>query len=136
MKKSLIFQIGMKALLPLLIAGSVVIFWRGHQLPGGGFIGGLVAGATLAAHAFCYGFAATLRLIRIHPLSFVILGLLIALLSGTLGFLAERQPFMGLWLEMPWVGSIGTPVLFDLGVYLLVVGFVLVFITETLKEDS
>lgn len=136
MKKSLIFQIGMKALLPLLIAGSFLIFWRGHQLPGGGFIGGLVAGATLAAHAFCYGFSATLRLIRIHPLSFVVLGLLIALLSGALGFLAERQPFMGLWLEMPWVGSIGTPVLFDLGVYLLVVGFVLVFITETLKEDS
>ncbi len=136
MKKSLIFQIGMKALLPLLLMGSFLIFWRGHQLPGGGFIGGLVAGATLAACAFSYGVQPTLHLIRIRPLSFVVLGLLCALLSGLLGFLAGVQPFTGLWVSAPVIEALGTPILFDLGVYLLVIGFVLVFISETLQEDS
>lgn len=136
MKKSVIFQVGMKILLPLLLLGSALIFWRGHQLPGGGFIGGLVAGAALAAYAFCHGVQATMRLIRFHPLSFVVSGLFFALLSGVTSFFLGKQPFTGLWVSVPIVGALGTPILFDLGVYLLVLGFVLVFITETLREDS
>lgn len=136
MKKSLLFQIGMKALLPILLIGSVIIFWRGHQLPGGGFIGGLVAGAALATHSFCFGFQATLRLVRLHPFTFVALGLLCALISGVLSLFFYSDPFKGVWISVPLIGSLGTPVLFDLGVYLLVIGFVIVFITQTLREDS
>ena len=136
MKKSLIFQIGVKGLLPLLLLISVIIFWRGHQLPGGGFIGGLVGGASLAAHAYAYGASATLCLIRIHPLTLVASGLVAALLSGIIGLFLGAGPFKGLWVSVPLLGVLGTPVLFDLGVYLLVVGFVLVFITQTSEEKS
>lgn len=136
MKKSIIFHIGMKTILPVLVIGSFVIFWRGHQLPGGGFIGGLLAGAALATHAFCFGVQATLRLILIHPLSFIFLGLFLALLSGILSFSIGEQPFTGLWVSVPLISSLGTPILFDLGVYLLVIGFVIVFITQILQEDS
>lgn len=130
MKKSLIFQIGMKSILPILLLISVIIFWRGHQLPGGGFIGGLVGGASLATYAYAYGVESTLRLIRIHPLTFVVSGLFFALISGVIGLFFGESPFQGLW-----AGAFGTPVLFDLGVYLLVIGFVLVFITQTLEEE-
>lgn len=136
MKKSLIFQIGMKVLLPVLLLCSFIIFWRGHHLPGGGFIGGLVAGATLATYAFCFGAQAMLKIVRFQPLTFVFLGLGCALLSGLLSFSKGLEPFVGLWTSLPLIGSIGTPVMFDLGVYLLVVGFVLVFVSETLLEDA
>ena len=136
MKKSLLFQIGMKPLLPILLIGSAIIFWRGHQLPGGGFIGGLVAGATLATHAFAFGAQETLRLVRMQPLSFIAWGLFCALLSGVLGFVVGAEAFTGLWISVPVIGSLGTPVLFDFGVYLLVIGFVLVFITEILQEEA
>ncbi len=135
MRSSLIFQIGMKVLTPILLIGSFLIFWRGHQLPGGGFIGGLVAGATLAAYSFCYGAEATLQLIRIKPLSFVFAGLFCALISGALSILAGVQPFEGLWVSVPLLEKLGTPQLFDLGVYLLVMGLAIVFITEILRED-
>lgn len=135
MRSSIIFQIGMKILTPLLLLGSLVIFWRGHQLPGGGFIGGLVAGAALATHAFCYGADTTLKLIRLHPLTFIFVGLFFGLTSGVLSVLAGQQPFQGLWVPAPVVGMLGTPQLFDLGVYVLVMGLVAVFITETLRED-
>ncbi len=136
MKKSIIFQIGMKTILPVLLIGSFVVFWRGHQLPGGGFMGGLLAGAGLATHAFCFGVQTTLRVIRIHPLSFIFVGLFFALLSGILSSFTGNQPFTGLWTSVPLIGSLGTPILFDLGVYLLVIGFVVVFITQILQEDS
>lgn len=135
MKKSLIFQVGMKVLLPLLLFGSAILFWRGHQLPGGGFIGGLVAGATFGAHAFCYGIQSTLRLIRIPPFAFVALGLFCALMSGLMSLALGGQAFTGLWTSMPLLGHVGTPLLFDFGVYLLVIGFVLVFVIESLRED-
>jgi multicomponent Na+:H+ antiporter subunit B len=136
MKKSIIFQIGMKTILPVLLMGSFLIFWRGHHLPGGGFIGGLLAGAVLATHSFCFGVQKTLRTIRIHPLSFIFIGLFFALLSGVLSFIVGDLPFTGLWTSIPLIGSLGTPILFDLGVYLLVIGFVVVFITQVLQEDS
>ncbi|AGH94387.1 MnhB domain-containing protein [Pseudobdellovibrio exovorus] len=136
MRPSIIFQIGMKILTPVLLVGSVIIFWRGHQLPGGGFIGGLVAGATFATHAFCYGVDSTLRLIRLHPLSFVFIGLFLALISGVISLLVGAQVFQGQWVTVPVIGMLGTPQIFDLGVYLLVAGLVAVFISEILKEDT
>ncbi len=136
MKNSLIFQVGMKVLLPILLLCSFLIFWRGHQLPGGGFIGGLVAGAALATYAFCFGADVMLKFVRLQPLTYVFAGLTCALLSGLLSFSQGLEPFVGLWTSAPLIGSIGTPVMFDLGVYLLVIGFVLVFVSETLKGEA
>lgn len=135
MKSSAIFQIGMKLLTPVLLLGSVIIFWRGHQLPGGGFIGGLVAGATLATHAFCFGADATLRMIRVQPLTLVFSGLFCALISGVISVLVGKVPFEGVWVSAPIFEKLGTPQLFDLGVYLLVMGLVVVFVTGLLRED-
>ncbi len=136
MKSSLIFKTGMKILTPLLLIGSLIIFWRGHQLPGGGFIGGLVAGAALAAYSFCYGKNAVLMLIRIHPLGLMFIGLACAVVSGFIGIFAQTEPFKGLWIEVAWIGKLGTPLLFDLGVYLLVAGFVATLTTKALQTEE
>ena len=136
MRKSLILRTGLKVILPLMLVGSAVVFWRGHQMPGGGFIGGLLAGAGLAVHTFAFGRSSTLQMIRIQPLSFVVVGLSFSLLSGVLALFVVRQPLTSLWLTIPFLEKVGTPILFDLGVYFVVFGFVMVFITETVREES
>jgi multicomponent Na+:H+ antiporter subunit B len=143
MKSSLIFQVGMKILTPVLLLGSWILFWRGHHLPGGGFIGGLVAGATLTMHAYCFGVQRTLKSVRAEPLSFVFGGLFCALISGLSSLLrnvyrgdSELSPFSGLWWEVPILETLGTPMLFDFGVYLLVIGFVLIFTVGTLEQEE
>ncbi len=76
-------------------------------------------------------------MLRVEPLRLVATGLLIALVSGLLPLLAG-QPFLSaLWssLPAPVIGHAGTPLLFDLGVYLLVAGIALLIIF-TLMEES
>ncbi len=136
MKRSLIVQVGLRAVLPALLLGSFLVFWRGHNLPGGGFIAGLVAGAAFALYGFYNGAESLLSLVRIRPLTYVALGLFLALISGLVGAFAAGAPFKGVWAHLPILGPIGTPLIFDFGVYLLVTGFVLVFIVGTLQEEK
>ncbi|HLW40594.1 MAG TPA: MnhB domain-containing protein, partial [Brumimicrobium sp.] len=65
--RSLILNTVSKILLPLLILFSVFVLLRGHNLPGGGFVGGLVASIAFILHAFANGLIETKKLIRIHP---------------------------------------------------------------------
>jgi multicomponent Na+:H+ antiporter subunit B len=124
---SLILQVGGRLLLPLSLAFSIWLLLRGHNEPGGGFVGGLVAAAGVAVHSLPRGRRSMARLLRIRPISIAATGLLLAVLSG----------LPALWLQAPflthqWVDAagfaLGTPVLFDCGVYLAVAGSVLAFL--------
>ena len=135
---SLILRTATRLILPLALLLSVFLLARGHNAPGGGFIGGLVAAAAFALYAMGSGVPAARRLLRIDPHPLIGAGLLLALSSGALA-LAAGRPFMtGLWTEVtiPGLGTlkVGTPLAFDLGVYLLVVG-VMLMILLTLAED-
>ena len=80
--------------------------------------------------------AALRKLLPLEPRLLVGLGLLLALSSGLISMLAG-QPFMtGLWLktQIPVIGKLGTPLLFDMGVYFLITG-VMLWILLTLAED-
>ncbi len=136
---SLILQTAARYLLLLLLMFSIFLFARGHNEPGGGFVAGLVAAAGFALYAFAYGPAATRLVLRIEPRMLIGLGLLTALASGLLG-LAGGKPFLtGEWgyLTLPGLGKIeiGTPVLFDLGVYLAVWGVTLTIIFALAEEE-
>lgn len=136
---SLILQTAARYLLLLLLMFSIFLFARGHNEPGGGFVAGLVAAAGFALYAFAYGPAATRLVLRIEPRMLIGLGLLTALASGLLG-LAGGEPFLtGEWgyLTLPGLGKIeiGTPVLFDLGVYLAVWGVTLTIIFALAEEE-
>ena len=137
--KSVILTTATRYLMPMLLLLSAFLLFRGHNMPGGGFIGGLVASGTFILHSFAYGVGETRQLLRINPLLLTGLGLLIALTSGLVGLLS-RTPFLtGRWLELHLgVGKsihIGTPVTFDIGVYLVVVGATLTIILSLAEGD-
>jgi len=117
-------------MLPLLLLFSVFLLLRGHNEPGGGFVGGLVAASAFALYAVAYDTAAARRTLGIDTLTLIGLGLLVALGSGLIG-LVLGQPFMtGQWgdYNVPLLGKVGSPLLFDIGVYLVVIGATLTII--------
>jgi len=110
-----------RLLLPLLF-----LFGRGHNEPGGGFVAGLVAGAAWILDALANDTAQARRALHVQPQSLIGWGRLAAQTSGWIG-LVLGQPFLpGQWIKLrvPGFGAfdLGTPLLFDLGVYLAVLG--------------
>jgi multicomponent Na+:H+ antiporter subunit B len=76
-------------------------------------------------------------LIRVDPRALTGAGLVVALVAGLAGLAARGTLLAGVWSDrsVPGVGKLGTPLLFDLGVFLVVVGAVLT-ILFTLDEES
>ena len=129
---SVILTTATRYLMPMLLLLSAFLLFRGHNLPGGGFIGGLVAASTFILHSFAFGVSETRKLLRINPLILIGLGLLTALGSGILGLLKDKPFMTGQWktvlLNQTDGFHIGTPVIFDIGVYLVVIGATLTII--------
>jgi multicomponent Na+:H+ antiporter subunit B len=127
---SLIFKTVSRFLVGLMLLFSIFLLLRGHNEPGGGFIGGLVAAAGIIVYGIADGPAAIRDILRVDPRVIAMGGLLAALISGLLAAPAGAAFLTGLWT---FVGAtpdskglaIGTPLLFDIGVYLVVVGGVL-----------
>lgn len=131
MRSSLILLAATRILMPLLLLYSFFLFWRGHNEPGGGFVGGLVASVAFVLYALTSGVAAGRRALRIDPSALAASGLAVALISGLPGVLMG-EPFMtAVWRTVRFGSSslaLGTPLLFDLGVFLAVVGVVLTIV--------
>lgn len=135
---SLILRATTLALEPLLLLYSLYLLLSGHNEPGGGFSGGLVASAVFALHMLAFDAASTRRMLLVRPETLIGAGLLLAMVAGFLG-VARGRPFLtGLWAELPVADAgriaVGTPVLFDLGIYVVVVG-VSTIILLSLAED-
>ncbi len=64
---TLILHTAALAIMPLQLMFSVFLLLRGHDEPGGGFIGGLVAASAFVLYAFSFGAQATRKLLRVHP---------------------------------------------------------------------
>lgn len=129
---SLIFRTATSIILPVLLLFSIVVLFRGHNEPGGGFVGGLVAASAFALFAMAHGTAGARSMLRARLFTILGIGLAIALGSGLLAMFIG-QPFMfGLWgsLTFPGLGElkIGTPFVFDIGIYITVMAVTLVFI--------
>jgi multicomponent Na+:H+ antiporter subunit B len=135
---SLILRTAAQALQPLLLLFSIFLLLAGHNQPGGGFVGGLIAAAAFSLHALAYDAGHARNLLPIDPRTMMGAGLLVAA-SAALAPTAARLPlFTGLWADVTVPGfgalSVGTPLLFDAGVYLLVTGVALLMIL-TLSEE-
>lgn len=128
--KTIIFKSASTYLLPLLILFSVFILLRGHYLPGGGFVGGLIASIAFVIHSFANGLEQTKSLIKFHPGFLMPIGLSIALLSGMAPFIVGESFMTGLWFAepLPVIGMVGSALFFDAGVYLVVIGVALTII--------
>jgi multicomponent Na+:H+ antiporter subunit B len=135
--RTVIFKTASNYLLPLLLLFSVFILLRGHYQPGGGFVGGLVASIAVVLHAFANGLESTRDFLKYHPGIIIPIGLFISLASGFAPMLVG-EPFMyGLWFKepLPVIGSVGTALFFDIGVFLVVIGVTLT-ILFTISEAS
>ena len=82
MMDSLILRTGVRLLLPLMLLFSVFILWRGHNEPGGGFVGGLICSVGFALHALAFGVDAMGRILKLDPRSILGGGLLLAVVTG------------------------------------------------------
>lgn len=131
-QSSLILATATGYLLPLLLLFSIFLLLRGHNEPGGGFVGGLAAAAAIALYGMAFGVAQARRMLRFHPLGLLGFGLLLAATSGMLAVAASLPYMTGLWttFEIVAIGKLGTPLLFDVGVYLVVIGMVLMVVFE------
>jgi multicomponent Na+:H+ antiporter subunit B len=135
---SLILRTATRFLMPLLMLFALFLLLRGHNEPGGGFVAGLVVAASFVLYVMAYGVAAGRRALMIDPLTLLGIGLLVALSSATTPVLFGRTFMTAMWGTV-LIGSsvidIGTPLTFDIGVCLAVIGVVLT-IVFTLAEVS
>jgi multicomponent Na+:H+ antiporter subunit B len=116
---SLIFRTMAPILATLMVLFSIVVLLRGHNDPGGGFIGGLIAAAAAAMSGMAFGVGAVRRTLRFNPIAFAGFGVLLGATSGLLSA-AFGVPFLtALWLP---ANLFGVPGVFDIGVYFAVFG--------------
>jgi multicomponent K+:H+ antiporter subunit A len=123
-----------RVLLPMALLVSVFIFLRGHNLPGGGFIAGLVTAVALILQYVASGVQWTQSRLPLNYQGMAGLGVLIAGLTGLGSWLFDR-PFLTSafgHFDIPLIGEIelATAMLFDLGVYLTVVGATLLILAN------
>lgn len=170
--KTVILATAIRILVPVFQIFSIYILIRGHNHPGGGFIGGLVGSIALIFYVMAYGPKQEVQILfefdrlknrnilyhirarrhfhivrlntarrqkadgekywqhglfRVEPMLLMATGLFLATTSGLFGFFYAEPYMSGLWSDfyLPIIGKLGTPILFDTGVYLLVMGIVL-----------
>ena len=122
---TLIFRTIAPYLSALMILFSIFVLLRGHNEPGGGFIGGLIAASAFAIYGIARGVTAVRQAIRFHPMSIAGFGLFLAALSGIPSYFVDVPYFTGLWVFPTVFGetvALSTPLFFDIGVYFVVVG--------------
>jgi multicomponent Na+:H+ antiporter subunit A len=133
--RSPILAAATRLLWPLALLFALFLFWRGHHHPGGGFAAGLVAAAGWALVALAHGPARARRVLPLSPGALTLLGLAIAAASGLPGLIRDGVFMAPQWGVLLGV-KLGTPMLFDLGVMLLVTGMVVAIIDRLLAADD
>ena len=123
-----------QSLLPLALLVSAYIFLRGHNMPGGGFIAGLITAIALIQQYVAHGVVWMKERMPINYLGLIASGLFIATLSG-LGSWAFGRNFLTTWFDhyhLPLVGEfeLASAMVFDFGVYLTVIGATLLILAN------
>ena len=127
--KSIILKTATTYLLPLLLLFSVFILLRGHNNSGGGFVGGLIASIAFVLYSFA-------NMFKYVPGFLIPTGLSISLLSGLYPLLLDKPFLSSIWYpeNIHIIGSLGTTLFFDIGVYFIVIGVTLT-ILFTISES-
>lgn len=134
---SILLQATTRFLLRIMLVLSVLLVLRGHNYPGGGFIGALVATSAIALYTLAFGLKPT-GFDRWAP-KLLALGLVCLGVSFAWPLLLEHAPLTGLWTTLSVVGQslkLGTPLIFDFGIYFLIVGSLSWLIAELEDKQS
>jgi multicomponent Na+:H+ antiporter subunit B len=122
---TVIFRTMAPLLTSLMVLFSVFVLLRGHNEPGGGFIGGLIAASAFAIYGIACGSSEVRRAFYFHPMAISGFGLLLSALSGALSVIYAVPFLTGLWTSVSFFKitiDVSTVMVFDIGVYLVVVG--------------
>lgn len=138
MRPSLVLDTVLDGVFRAAIVFSLFLFFAGHNAPGGGFVGGLVAGAALVLRYVAGGTDEVRRVAPMPPEVILGLGLVLAVATGVGGWVVgseffESRLFEG---EVPIIGTVkaSTALVFDAAVYLVVVGMALAVLTGLGEE--
>ncbi len=136
---SVILRAGTRYLVGLLLLFSIYMLLRGHNEPGGGFIGGLIGATGFVLYAIACGTQDARSALRVAPGAIAMAGLGIALLAGLTAALFGDAFFTGQWLflggsETEKGFPLSTVLVFDIGVYLVVFGGILTLVFAMEEE--
>lgn len=139
-KHPMLLAVVSQALLPLALLVSVYIFFRGHNLPGGGFVAGLITAIAIILQYVAQGVDWVRERLTMEYHRLVAAGVLISALTGAASWAFDR-PFLTSWFDyfqLPLFGEIelASAIAFDLGVYLTVVGSTLMILANLGKMTT
>lgn len=123
----------------LMLIFAVIMLIRGHNYPGGGFIGGLIAGLSMVYKVYAFDFYTARKELKITPMHYLTIGLSCVLLSAIPSVFSGLDFMTGVWWTIGPGGieiKIGTPFIFDIGVFFVVIGVVLLFMFSLNTEDK
>ena len=120
--QSVILKTATRLMVGLILIFAAYLLLRGHNEPGGGFAGALVAGTAFALFGIAEGPGKVRRAVRLQPAIIAMAGLATAAAAGLPGLLASAPFLTGVWWNITPDIAVGTPILFDIGVFLAVFG--------------
>lgn len=135
---SVILNTAARMLMPLQLLFSIFLLLRGHDEPGGGFIAGLVAAGAFALYLFAFGVDSTRAILRaVDPRDLIGTGLLLGVLSALPAWFVGEPFLTAQWWSIDALGmKLSTPLIFDIGVYLAVLGAVTAMVMTLMEVDT
>lgn len=133
---SVIFSAMARVFFWLMLVASVLILLRGHNQPGGGFVGGLVAAMAVGVVGLADGVTRARSLLRVHPMVLLAVGLAFGILGGLPGLLKTGSFLEHQWLIFDNGFKLGSTLIFDLGVYCVVLGGMLALIFRLYEGEE
>lgn len=133
---SLIFKVIARLLVPVMFLFSLFLTFRGHNDAGGGFVGGLVCASSLIIYALAFSPQQVMNMLPIPPDKIMGLGLALSLSSTLFAPLLKKPVMTSVWFDKIGLSGFGTPGLFDIGVFLVVVGMSLKILLTLLEETE
>ncbi|MEO6125227.1 MAG: MnhB domain-containing protein [Ilumatobacteraceae bacterium] len=139
MKRLVFLDESARVIFHAVLVGSIYLLFAGHNQPGGGFVGGLVAGAAISLRYLAGGIADVRRISRFQPWTILGAGIVFAAITALVPLLRGEPVLTSLGTEFdaPLLGHIyaSTTLVFDIGVYMVVVGLVFM-VFEAFGDDG
>ncbi len=136
MTGSMLLRTTAPLLVGVLAILSIFVLTRGHHAPGGGFAGGLILAAAVAIQLLAHGLDNARRTLRVEPRTLVGVGLVAAAVAAVAGPMVDRPllaPIPG--PRILNVTQLGSVMVFDIGVYLIVAGTAVTIMFALVEEE-
>ena len=139
-RRLVILDVSVGVVFPAVMVGSVYLLFAGHNQPGGGFVGGILAGAAIALRYVAGGIESVRNLSRAHPWTVLGSGLLLAAGVAITPLLFGDPVLSNAYVSVdpPLLGTVKVTsgIVFDLGVYLAVLGLALMMFESFGEEET